>query len=343
MKNKNCTIVFFAVMAALCLTACSQPRTELIVTGRPATDALQTQIHTATDPQPDDAAAQESAPGDTAAAGYPQQRTVPANELETVPSAADGSDRIDETPLETVARLDVPVDVRMVTTSETLQSPDGTEVLRLRTAVPRVELVDTTLPVELINAHFVQMAADYAAQVKSDLYVQALAQLEPAVVPAAEIPAEPLVYLAELSSNVTWNDNGYLCVVCTIYEYTGGEYGVYTEESFLFDLNTGLELSLWDLFATEPAAMQTLITRDIQTAANQAAADGLILYHKDYEKRIASEFSAARFFIQSGQLIVYYQSGVLADVSAGVQEFTLTDSLLKRNLASDFLFTTQTR
>lgn len=131
-----------------------------------------------------------------------------------------------------------------------------------------------------------------------------------------------------------YNQKGLLSVVCMNYQYTGGAHGTTMQSSHTFNLKTGAEYQLADLFASGA---------DYVSAINSAVKDeiGVRLTTGALPEYSIEPFETIEenqdFFLSHDALVVYFQQYEHWPYAAGIQEFPVNFSTLKDMLEPGFL------
>jgi len=121
---------------------------------------------------------------------------------------------------------------------------------------------------------------------------------------------------------VKYNQNGLLSVVLRNYQYTGGAHGLTVHTSRTFDLATGKEYRLKDLF-TEGTDYVSLISEEVKKSMEKQGMTDLLLNPFD---AIAPDED---FYLADNGLAVYFQAYEYFPYAAGIPEFEVDYSALR--------------
>lgn len=113
----------------------------------------------------------------------------------------------------------------------------------------------------------------------------------------------------------------FLSLTEDVYQFTGGAHGNTQRLPFNFDLDTGKELTLKDLF---PAGY------DYQMPINQEIKKQIATHPQDFfqDKNGFQSISAEQpYYVEDGTLVVYFGQYDIAPYSSGIQEFKIPFTL----------------
>ncbi len=130
---------------------------------------------------------------------------------------------------------------------------------------------------------------------------------------------------------IKYNQNGLLSVVFQNYQFAGGAHGTTVQTAYTYDLNTGKQLQLQDLFKTN-ADYITVISDQVYVQLKER--DLLSALFDPFEN-IQPDHS---YYLTYDGVVVYYQQYEILAYAAGIQEFTTDYSLLTGLLAAPELF-----
>lgn len=132
---------------------------------------------------------------------------------------------------------------------------------------------------------------------------------------------------ADLTYNVTYNDNCVLSFYYDTYNYTGGAHGSTIKKSNTFSLLSGRQLKLSNFFyPTTPYRRKILEEILRQARINNQQDEGL--YFDDYERLIVRYFNPNSFYLTPEGIVIYYQQYDIAPYAVGMPEFLITNDLL---------------
>ncbi|MDW8800326.1 DUF4163 domain-containing protein [Clostridium sp. A1-XYC3] len=134
-------------------------------------------------------------------------------------------------------------------------------------------------------------------------------------------------YTASTSYEVAYNKNNIVSIACTYYNYTLGAHGHSQIKTFNFDLTTGKELALKDLFDKSEDYFP-IINKEIQ---KQIKADPN-KYFTEKDNNFVTITSNQPFTIEDGNITLYFSLYEIAPYSTGIPEFKIPFSLFKKGV-----------
>lgn len=131
-----------------------------------------------------------------------------------------------------------------------------------------------------------------------------------------------------------YNQKGLLSIVCLDYQYTGGAHGQTVQSSYTFNLKTGEEYGLKDLFAGD-ADYISIINNAVQNEIKTRIAEGILPDHQ------LEPFETIRadqdFYLSNNTVVVYFQQYEHWPYAAGIQEFPVEVTTLQGILKPEIL------
>lgn len=126
---------------------------------------------------------------------------------------------------------------------------------------------------------------------------------------------------AYMEYTVTYNSNCFLSCYVDKYEFTGGAHGNTVRSSYTWDLCTGMQVSLNDIF--EPGTdYRLMLTEELIREADYNLRQNPGIYFEDYRALIIKNFDPHSFYLTPKGLTIYYQQYDIAPYSTGIVEFT---------------------
>lgn len=175
--------------------------------------------------------------------------------------------------------------------------------------IPRISHLGNRDIQNKINAVFSTDIIDFA----QNLTTEAAEYAQDVAVQGWEL--RPYQILTRVQTNQITTE--FISISVLYYQYTGGAHGFTEKRSYNFNLQTGKEIKLADLFP-EGTDYQTLINQEIQ---------------EQLVKREGLEFVPITedqpFYLKEGQLVVYYGLYEIGPYVAGIPEFIITEARLK--------------
>jgi hypothetical protein len=176
-----------------------------------------------------------------------------------------------------------------------------------------------------LNAEFEKRAVDF----KNEIEKQAKENYE--LSEQQEYPFR--TYEAFVEYKVTFNKNNLLSIPVTYYSFTGGAHGMTIMEPNNIYLKTGKKLLLGDLF--KPGYdYKTVIAGEVAKAIHADPAT----YFEDAIKTVQNFKDNQPFYLEDGNIVIYYGLYEIAPYASGIKEFKLPVSLFKNNLRPEYLY-----
>lgn len=124
------------------------------------------------------------------------------------------------------------------------------------------------------------------------------------------------VYQAFIDYKVTYNKNNILSMPITYYSYTGGAHGMTDIVSRNIDLKTEKDIALKDMFK-EGTDYRNIIKQEV---IKQIKLEPEI-YFEDAIKTVEESNEDPSFYIEDGNIVVYYSLYHIAPYASGIREF----------------------
>lgn len=145
-------------------------------------------------------------------------------------------------------------------------------------------------------------------------------------------------FYSDETFEVKLNQDGFLSIVRSGSEYTGGVHGNWFVFCDTFNSQTGAKLSLSDLFSVPYEQYSQIIFSEVKRQIAQSdTTDG---YYENYSELIDSAFSPDDFFLSEDGINVVFQMYAIAPYAAGEQFFTISPDafgdMLKPEILSVF-------
>jgi len=155
-----------------------------------------------------------------------------------------------------------------------------------------------------------------------------VADLAPYLEQNPDIPWKCEVYF---DYQIKYSRSSLLSVVFQNYQYAGGAHGSTVQTSYTFDLITGKQLQLGDLFKAN-AGYIDIISDQVYSQLKER---GLLAALYGKFESIRPDHS---FYLTDGGVAVYYQQYEIMPYAAGIQEFTTNYDQLNEQLVSPELY-----
>ena len=144
----------------------------------------------------------------------------------------------------------------------------------------------------------------------------------------------PNKYETYFDYSLNYNQNGLLSVVFKDYQYTGGAHGSTVQSSYTFNLNTGEEYKLKDLFNSD-ADYVSFISDTVRKEINERVKEGSLFEELTPFNTIREDHD---FYLSDDGIVIYFQQYEYWPYAAGIQEFTVEYAALKDMLKPGFSF-----
>lgn len=189
-------------------------------------------------------------------------------------------------------------------TIDTKREASETKTLKLTLQYPEIKGLDNTDVQNKLNALFAKLAGEAKSRGKEIEGYIGTDEI------ARGIKAE--VYF---NYQVKYNRNGLLSVAFTDYQYSGGAHGITIQSSYTFDLNTGTELELKDLF--KPGSdYVSIISEEVKRQMEERGMSVLL-----------APFNSIKgdqgFFLSNNAVVVYFQAYEYLPYAFGIPEFAV--------------------
>ena len=209
-------------------------------------------------------------------------------------------------------------------TITTKQVQQSNEAIQVDLSVPVLDgLQDSKLQQQLNNVF-----QQEATQFETDIETQANEDVKEAA--ASGYPFQQ--YNATTVYKVAYNQNGLLSITIDYYQFTGGAHGNTERKPYNYDLKTGQELSLQDLFKTGVNYTE-ILNREIaaQIRANQNGG-----YFTQPDLAFKTIDGNQPFYLTDDGLVIYFGQYEIAPYYVGIPEFNIPFSLLKNSIKPRF-------
>jgi len=208
-----------------------------------------------------------------------------------------------------------------VTTNQVQQNSDAIQV---DLSIPVIAGLQDSKIQQQLNNQFDQDALSF----DNDISTQAAEDIKQAA--NSGYPFQQ--YNATTAYKVAYNQNGLLSVTVDYYQYTGGAHGGTERRPYNYDLETGQELSLQDLFKTG-VDYKPIINQDVAAQIKTSPV-------KEYFTIPGMEFKTIDdnqpFYLTDGGLVIYFGQYEIAPYVAGIPEFQIPFSLFKDGVKPRF-------
>jgi|GEM_PF-1316644 hypothetical protein len=209
-------------------------------------------------------------------------------------------------------------------TVTTKQVQQHSETIQVDLSIPVIDGLQDSKLQQQLNNRFEQDALNFA----NDTATQAGEDVKEAA--KSGYPFQQ--YNATTAYKTAYNQNGLLSITVDYYQFTGGAQGTTDRIPYNYDLATGQELSLQDIFKAGVNYEET-INREI-AAQIRANPEGRYFTQPDMEFKTIDDNQP--FCLTDGGLVVYFGQAEIAPYSAGIPEFKIPFSLFKDGVRPRF-------
>ncbi|MEA4849092.1 MAG: DUF4163 domain-containing protein [Clostridiaceae bacterium] len=185
-----------------------------------------------------------------------------------------------------------------------------TDTLKLTIQYPEIEGLNNTEVQNKLNSLFAKLASDAKAEgIKAEKDLIQV-QIE------NHIKAE--VYF---NYQVKYNQKDMLSIVFSNYQYSGGAHGITVQSSYTFDLKTGKEYEIKDLFPEGSEYMSTINSAIKKQMEERNMTDTLV----PFESIKADQ----DFYLSNSAVVVYFQQYEYYPYALGIPEFAVDYPLME--------------
>ena len=197
-----------------------------------------------------------------------------------------------------------------------------TQTLKLTIQYPEIKGLDNTEVQHKLNSLFSKLAAE--AKKEGYEFAKYIGQDE---------IARGIKVETYFNYQVKYNQNGILSIVFSAYLYSGGAHGNTLQSSYTFDLNTGEECDLKDLFK-DGIDYVSYISDEVKKQMEEKGMTDALLNPFDAIK------ADQDFYLSNNAVVVYFQAYEYFPYVFGIPEFSIPLSTLNDMLKPEFSFLT---
>lgn len=146
----------------------------------------------------------------------------------------------------------------------------------------------------------------------------AVSRLYPAAVKELQAGGAALPYELERSVNVTYNRACIVSLYTDEYQFTGGAHGMTVRTADNWNLRTGRQFALCDLFPGHRNCEQMILRQIITQIARDPSS-----YFDNYRELVMQNFDASRFYLTRDAVMVYFGLYEIAPYSSGMPVFAI--------------------
>jgi hypothetical protein len=209
-------------------------------------------------------------------------------------------------------------------TITTKQVQQNSETIQVDLSIPVIDGLQDSKLQQQLNNRFEQDASTF----ETDIETQAGEDIKE----AAKSGYPFRQYNATTAYKVAYNQNGLLSITVDYYQFTGGAHGATERRPYNYDLETGTELSLQDLFKAG-VNYKEILNREIAAQIKANPEGG---YFTQPEMGFETIGDNQPFYLTDGGLVVYFAQYEIAPYVAGIPEFKIPFSLLKDSVEPRF-------
>ncbi|MCY6369983.1 PdaC/SigV domain-containing protein [Clostridium ganghwense] len=141
-------------------------------------------------------------------------------------------------------------------------------------------------------------------------------------------------YVANVYYKVHNNQNNLLSISVIYYQYTGGAHGNTVQKTFNIDIDTGNEATLKDFFY-EGENYKEIISKEIKKQIEVNMKSNKNMYFKGSLDVVNTISNNQSFYIEDGNIVVYYGLYEIAPYAAGIQPFKIPFSSFKKGMKKE--------
>lgn len=130
-------------------------------------------------------------------------------------------------------------------------------------------------------------------------------------------------YNLSIDYNISYNERDIISITSTYYQYTGGAHGTTLTETLNINTRTGEKIELKDFFK-QGVDYKKVITEEVK---KQMTGDNKFYPNAAAELKMVSDDQS--FYIEEGNIIIYYQPYEIAPYAAGICEFKIPSNVAK--------------
>jgi len=131
-----------------------------------------------------------------------------------------------------------------------------------------------------------------------------------------------MVFELYYTFTVTYNTNNILSLYTDEYEFTGGAHGLTNRQSQNWDFRMGRQITLQELFPRDLNYVSNIL-KQINDTISRDIENGNNIYFDNYCCLTAENFNVNNFYLENGNIIIYYQQYDIAPYSSGILTFKI--------------------
>jgi hypothetical protein len=209
-------------------------------------------------------------------------------------------------------------------TITTKQVQQNNAAIQVDLSIPVVDGLQDSQLQQQLNNRFEQDASQF----ETDIETQAGDDIKQAAVSGYPFRQ----YNATTAYKVAYNQNGLLSVTVDYYQFTGGAHGGTERKPYNYNLETGKELTLQDLFKAGVNYKQILN----QEIADQIKANPEGGYFAQPDLEFKTIDDSQPFYLTDGGLVIYFAQYEIAPYYVGIPEFKISFSLFRDGVEPRF-------
>ena len=140
-----------------------------------------------------------------------------------------------------------------------------------------------------------------------------------------------MTYEVFIDFKVTFNKNNILSIPASYYSYTGGAHGFTIIRPYNINLTSGKEIKLKDIFK-EGTDYKTIIKNEIIRQMKENPNE----YFPEALNKIKSISDDQNFYLEDGNIIIYYGLYDIAPYASGIKEFKIPFSMFNAAVKPEF-------
>lgn len=121
---------------------------------------------------------------------------------------------------------------------------------------------------------------------------------------------------------VTYNTNNIVSLYTDEYEFTGGAHGLTNRQSQNWDFRIGRQITLQEMFPRDLNYVSNIL-KQINDTIRKDIENGNNIYFDNYCCLTAENFNVNNFYLENGNIVIYYQQYDIAPYSSGILTFNI--------------------
>ena len=133
-----------------------------------------------------------------------------------------------------------------------------------------------------------------------------------------------MVYELYSTYKITYTTNNIISLYSDEYTFTGGAHGSTIRTSQNWDFRIANQIRLSSFFPNNPNYVSKILTQ-INNKIQQDIQNGNNIYFENYCCLTAENFNVNNYYLENGNIVIYYQQYDIAPYSSGILTFNIKD------------------